>query len=209
MGRVLSLSRLLPFPAVPSDAELVARARDEDRWAREALYRRHASYLLGMVTRMLGRRDDAEEVVQDTFVAAFAQLGTLREPEAVRGWLSQIAVNLVRRRLRKLKLLRLLGLDRGADDGVLTELAAPALSTELRGELALVDRALSQLESGLRIAWSLRHVEGLELAEVAQVCGCSLATVKRRLAAAEKAVQAHVGRGDESQPLASQKGQDA
>ena len=205
----MSLSRLLPFPAVPSDAELVARARDEDRWAREALYRRHASYLLGMVTRMLGRRDDAEEVVQDAFVAAFAQLANLREPEALRGWLSQIAVNLVRRRLRKLKLLRLLGLDRGADDGILSELAAPALSSELRGELALIDRALAQLDSGLRIAWSLRHVEGMELAEVAQVCGCSLATVKRRLAAAEKAVQAHVGSSDASGPLSSRKGEDA
>ena len=51
--------------------------------------------LLAMTTRLLANRGDAEEVVQDTFVTAFEQLGTLREPGAVRGWLGQIAVNLV------------------------------------------------------------------------------------------------------------------
>jgi len=188
----LSRPRLLSFPASLSDGELVARARAGDRWGREALYRRYAGYLLGMVVRMLGRRDDAEEVVQDTFVAAFSELDALRDPEAVRPWLCQIAVSYVRRRLRKLKLLRALGLDRGADDATLAELASPTLTPEGRSELALMDRALARMEGTARIAWTLRHVDGLELAEVATLLGCSLATVKRRLAAAEAVLQAHV-----------------
>ena len=49
-----------------------------------------------MTVRLLANRGEAEEVVQDTFVTAFEQLGALREPAAVRGWLGQIAVNLVR-----------------------------------------------------------------------------------------------------------------
>jgi len=182
----------LSFPASLSDGELVARARAGDRWGREALYRRYAGYLLGMVVRMLGRREDAEEVVQDTFVAAFAELDALRDPEAVRAWLCQIAVSYVRRRLRKLKLLRVLGLDRGADDATLADLAAPSLTPEGRSELALMDRALGRMDSAVRIAWTLRHVDGLELTEVATLLGCSLATVKRRLAAADAIVQAHV-----------------
>jgi RNA polymerase sigma-70 factor (ECF subfamily) len=49
------------------------------------------------------------------------------------------------------------------------------------------------MNTSVRIAWTLRMVEGLELAEVASACGCSLATAKRRIAAAEVVVRAHIG----------------
>jgi RNA polymerase sigma-70 factor (ECF subfamily) len=184
---------LLRMPDSVGDAELVERAIRGDRWAREVLYRRHAGYLLGLSTRLLGNRGDAEEIVQDAFIAGFEQLATLREPAALRVWMGQIVVNLVRHRLRRLKLLRLLGLDRGADDATLEALAAPGLHPEACGELALLDRALGKLRADLRIPWMLRNVEGLELTEVAAVCGCSLATVKRRLVDAEAVVRKHVG----------------
>ena len=56
-------------------------------------------------------------------------------------------------------------------------------------------RALDQLDSLSRAAFVLRHVEGYELEETARLCGCSLATIKRRLARAEKRFQA-LSRGD-------------
>jgi RNA polymerase sigma-70 factor, ECF subfamily len=186
-------SVLLRMPDSVGDGELVERACRGDRWSREVLYRRHASYLLGLATRLVGSRGDAEEIVQDAFIAAFDRLATLRDPGALRVWLGQIAVNLVRHRLRRLRLLRALGLDRGADDATLEALAAPGLHPEACGELALIDRVLARLRADLRIAWMLRHVEGLELTEVAAVCGCSLSTIKRRLADAEATVRAHVG----------------
>jgi RNA polymerase sigma-70 factor (ECF subfamily) len=175
------------------DAGLVARALDGDGWSREALYRRHAGALLGLAARLLANRSEAEDVVQDTFVVAFGQLKTLREPAALRGWLAQIAVSLVRRRLRRGRLLRLLGLDRGADDATLAALAAPGLDPEARTELALVDRQLGRLRTEPRIAWMLRRVDGLELTEVAAVTGCSLATAKRRIAEADQQLRRHVG----------------
>jgi RNA polymerase sigma-70 factor (ECF subfamily) len=89
--------------------------------------------------------------------------------------------------------MRLLGLDRGADDATLAALAAPGTNPDQRAELALVDRALEAVSANVRIAWMLRMVEGLELTEVASACGCSLATAKRRIAAADVAVRAHVG----------------
>jgi RNA polymerase sigma-70 factor, ECF subfamily len=184
---------LLRMPDSASDDELVGRAARGDRWSREVLYRRHAGYLLGLATRLLANRGEAEEIVQDAFIAGFERLSTLRDPGALRVWLGQIAVNLVRHRLRRLRLLRLLGLDRGADDATLESLAAPGLHPEACAELALVDRALARLRVELRIAWTLRYVEGLELTEMTSVCGCSLATVKRRLAEANAAVRARVG----------------
>jgi len=193
MGVLVSHTVLLQSSDAASDAQLVARAIEGDRWGREMLYRRHAAYLLAIAARLLGNRSEGEEIVQDTFVTAFEQLSALREPAALRGWLAQITVSLVRRRLRKARLLRMLGLDRGADDATLAALAAPGTHADQRAELALVDRALGTVSANVRIAWMLRMVEGLELAEVASSCGCSLATVKRRIAAAESAVRAHVG----------------
>ena len=183
---------LLRMPDAASDVELVGRAAKGDRWSREVLYRRHAGYLLGLSARLLANRGDAEEIVQDTFLAAYERLDTLRDPGALRVWLGQIAVNRIRHRLRRVRLMRLLGLDRGADDATLESLAAPDSHPELRGELALLDRALGRLPADRRIAWMLRNVDGMELTEVAAVCRCSLATIKRRLAEADALVRRHV-----------------
>jgi RNA polymerase sigma-70 factor (ECF subfamily) len=62
----------------------------------------------------------------------------------------------------------------------------------MRAELALLDRMLARLPTKERMAWMLRYVEGCELPEVARMCGCSLATAKRRIAAAHERVAAHV-----------------
>jgi len=192
MGVLVSQSLSLKVSEAIGDEELVRRALAGDRWGREMLYRRHAGSLLAMTVRLLANRGEAEEIVQDTFVTAFEQLGTLREPGAVRGWLGQIAVNLVRRRFRRGRLMRFLGLDRGADDATLEALADPGVSTDQRAELALVDRLLRGMKPALRLAWMLRRVEGLELGEVASLCECSLATVKRRIAEADAIVERHV-----------------
>jgi RNA polymerase sigma-70 factor, ECF subfamily len=183
---------LLPTANAVGDAELVARARSGDRWSRDVLYRRHAPYLLALSTRLLASRIDGEEVVQDTFLVALEQLNSLREPAALRAWLASIAVSLVRRRLRRSRLLRFLGLDRGFEDATLAALAAPGLGPDDRADLALVDRMLERMSTDLRIAWMLRRVEGLALAEVATACACSLATAKRRIAAADVQVARHL-----------------
>jgi len=193
MGALVSHSLLLRASDQVSDGELVARALADDRWGREMLYRRHAGRLLALSTRLLGNRGDAEEIVQDTFVTGFAQLSALREPAAVGGWLGQIAVSLVRRRIRRARLLRRLGLDRGADDATLESLGDPGLTPEQRTDLALVDRALQDVSAACRIAWMLRRVEGLPLGDVAALCDCSLATAKRRIGEADRRVATHVG----------------
>jgi len=182
---------LLPTADALGDGELVARALDGDRWSRDMLYRRHAHYLLAISARLLSSRGEAEEVVQDTFVVGFEQLGTLREPGALRGWLAQIAVSLVRRRLRKGRLLRFLGLDQPAD-ATLEALASSTMRPDDRAELALIDQVLRRMRADLRIAWMLRRVEGLALPDVASACTCSLATVKRRIAAADAELARHV-----------------
>jgi RNA polymerase sigma-70 factor (ECF subfamily) len=185
--------RSLPSADRTTDVDLVARAQAGDRWAEEAIYRRHVRAVAGLVLRLLRNRAESEDVVQDTFAIALVELGALRDGAALRSWLSQIAVRQVKRRLRKRRLLRLFGLDGPAQEGVgLDSLAAEGVSGEVRAELAQLDRALLTLPVEQRIAWMLRYVDGDELEAVARACSCSLATVKRRIAAADACVRLHV-----------------
>jgi len=181
----------LPEAADVTDATLVARARAGDRWAKDAIVRRHAAAVAGTVARLVGDLDEAQDLVQETFTAALAELADLRDASALRAWLLQIAVRKVHRRFRLQKLLRVLGLAPGDASG-LAELASAEASPEQRVELALLDGALTKLSAAERVAWSLRHVEGMRLDEVASACGCSLATAKRRVAAADALVRKHV-----------------
>jgi DNA-directed RNA polymerase specialized sigma24 family protein len=173
---------------------LVARAvssrSDGDRFGRELIYRRHAAYLLAMVARLVSSREGAEPIVRETFVLAWkrlAELTTTAEQNAdLRLWLSRIAVGLARRRLRRERLLRLIGLGPDRDDhdrdGTLAALAAVDLRHEAREDLEHVDRVLDGAGIEPRIAWMLRRVDGLALDEVAAACTCSPATAQRRIA---------------------------
>ena len=63
----------------------------------------------------------------------------------------------------------------------------------MMAELRIIDGIIDQLPTNDRMAWMLRHVEGYALQEAADACGCSLATVKRRVAAAQKRIDRAVG----------------
>lgn len=170
-----------------SDEILVERALDGDEWAEEAIYRRHVDAVMAMVVRLLGDRTEAEDVVQDTFVSALEELADLRDPAALGGWLRRVAVRKVHRRFRQRKLRRVLGLDRSVDELGLEGMAEDA-PPDVRAELALLDRVLRRMPAPDRIAWTLRYVEGFSLAEVADLSDCSLATAKRRIAAAARRI---------------------
>jgi RNA polymerase sigma-70 factor (ECF subfamily) len=188
--------RLFAADSAPSDGELVARAVAGSRQAQALLYSRHAPPLAGLLVRLLGVRADAEDALHDTFIIAFDKLRTLREPAALHGWLQRIAVAQAHRRFHRLRLLKLLGFALPPGDSGLAALATKEASPEVRAELALVDGELGRLPARERAAWLLRHVEGYELAEVARLCDCSLATAKRRIAAAERVLARYTGSAD-------------
>jgi RNA polymerase sigma-70 factor (ECF subfamily) len=178
----------------PSDEELVRRITQGDRWAEEALYRRYVNLVGATALRLLRNRAEAEDVVQEAFLLAFQHLRQLRDVGALRAWLVRITVTRVKRRFRWNKLRQLFALCSFDDEG-LADAASSDASSEDRTELALIDAALAQLKETQRTAWLLRHAVGCSLEEVAEACGCSLAAVKRRIAAADEHLERHVQRG--------------
>ncbi len=164
----------------------------------DGAYRRYARYVAAVALRLLGRDAEVDDVVQEVFLTALRKLDGLRDPEAIRGWLATVAVRVAGRKLRRRKLWAFLGRDDDGDAGAAYEgIAAPGATPEDRALLARVYKVLDGLPVADRIAWTLRHVEGEQLDQVALLCGCSLATAKRRIAAAHAVIDRMVGDGDE------------
>lgn len=192
---VLRLVKGAAGPAPSQDLDLIREAAAGDVRAQEQLYRRHATRVLGLLFRLMGGSPDAEDALQDTFMAAFDDLPKLREPERFVGWLNQIAVRQAHRRFRRKRLERWLGRMPLATAS-LTSIARSDLTPHEALELSRIDEALSRLSVHLRTAWLLRHLEGCTLEEVALACDCSLATLKRWLERAETCVNARIGAGE-------------
>ncbi|HSU39705.1 MAG TPA: sigma-70 family RNA polymerase sigma factor [Polyangiaceae bacterium] len=159
-------------------------ARAGELWAQEALFQRYARQVLALAQRVLAGRDDADDLAQDAFVYAFTRLDTLHNPQAFQAWLRSIVVRTASKRLRRQRLLTRLGLRRSEPiepDSVIAADAPPDIAAELRAVYGLIER----LPAEERVALVLRRVEGMELSEIAEEMKLSLATVKRRLSAAE------------------------
>lgn len=167
-----------------SDAALVEAAREGHVWAHEALFNRHSRMVLGLSQRILAGRDDAEDLAQDVFVYALGRLDTLNNPQAFSSWLGSIVVRTASKRLRRQRLMVRLGLRRNEpiDPNTIVSRTAPS---DVGAELRVVYGMLNGMPAEQRIALVLRRVEGMELKEIAEHMGLSLATVKRRLSDAE------------------------
>jgi RNA polymerase sigma factor (sigma-70 family) len=172
------------LPVMDIQPELPDRlARDLDG-AFEELVRGHERLVFGLALRVVGDRADAEEVAQDTFERAYHALAGY-EAERVaamrlRPWLAQIALNLARNRLRR-RPPPARSLEDG--DGQPLAVAAPADAepaqvAERGQERELLVGLLAALPRPYREAVVLRHVEGLPYAEVAEVLGRPVGTVK-------------------------------
>ncbi len=150
-----------------------------------AVYRRYAPYVATVASRLLGGRLDVEDVVHDVFVAAVKGLKNLRDPQAIRGWLAAVTTRIASQRVtarRRWGWLRI----RATPEIAVVQ--APGASPEENALLSRVYRVLNDVPVHERSAWILRMIEGDDLTSVATACGCSLATAKRRIAAA----QAHI-----------------
>jgi len=179
-----------PRPIRPSaDAELVVRAQDGDIVARKTLFERYVPELTAMLRRTLGNRADVEDAVQQAFLDAFEKLSSLRDPHAFRPWLYRLAVRSARRQFWTQR-VREVAFPSTTNEP-LWEPAdiAGAVAPDDRAALTFLGQRLATVPLPLRQAWVLRHLFDCTLPEAAEICGCSLATVKRRIAAADELLE--------------------
>lgn len=190
-GRVRQPPEPTPLAPPLSDAALSERLAQGDRWAQEAVYRKYVQVVWGLALRLMGNRADAEDVVQATFAEVLGDARQARERRMLRCWLVGVAVQQAQRKLRRRRVLRALGFERGEHTHRLDEQAGRSLDSELASDLRTLGELLDRMTTRRRVAWCLRYMEGCSLDEVASYCACSLVVAKRELNAAQRAVQQH------------------
>jgi RNA polymerase sigma-70 factor, ECF subfamily len=160
-----------------TDASLVRAVLDGNAAAFTALVDRHARTCLRFASRMLGNREDAEDVTQEAFVRAHGALGRYDESMAFRTWLMTILVNRCRTALeaRRRRNARVI-----ADDEAVATAATPGESRSAALRDA-IERALERLEPAQREAFLLKHVEQLTYEEMSAMTGAGVSALKMRV----------------------------
>lgn len=174
----------------PDDESLLDGLLAGDDHAVASLCDRYGWQIRGVLTRTLGSTTDIEDLMQETFLIIVRRCSTLRDRKAFRPFVVSVAIRVARNELRKRALRRLIGLEDAPELPV-----TPPHDPSVSQAVGRVYEALSKLDADTRVAFVVRHVEGYELTEAADICGCSLATIKRRLAKAEKCFEA-MSKGD-------------
>jgi RNA polymerase sigma-70 factor (ECF subfamily) len=176
-----------PVPLPEDEVELATRARLGERLAMAEIYRRHRRAIgrsLLLLTRDAAAVDD---LVQDTFITAFARLPKYRGDCRLGSWLHGIALNVARnhraRRRRR----------QGLIERFLRPVTGPSRSPEHdmqeREALSRLYAVLDELPDEQREAFILRVIDGVSLEEASKILGASLATISYRARRAEAVVR--------------------
>lgn len=200
---------------VEAERQLVRRARAGDFEAFEALVAQYERRLYSLALRMVRHRQDAEEVVQQTFLSVIEHLPEFREESSFYTWLMRIATNhalaLLRRRANRATVPLRDDVGSEPDDGGVPHPEFIAQWRETPDQIAqrrevrqILANALDELDEKYRLVFLLRDVEGLSTAETAGALGITEANVKVRLLRARLMLREKLTRlfGDQAMRLA-------
>jgi RNA polymerase sigma-70 factor, ECF subfamily len=182
-----------------TDVALVAALRRGDPQAELAAWNRFAGGVDQTLRRLLGPGDDREDLLQEVFIRFYRRIGTLREPSAVRGFLTGICIHVVRGEIGRRQRRRWLSLTATGD---VPEPAPTLPDLEGREAVTRYYRLIDKLGGKDRSYFVARTLEGMTLDEVAAAHDVSVSTAQRRINRATKRVVTLVRRDPTLAPFA-------
>lgn len=190
-------------PGVLNDEELVDKAQLGDTGAIGELVTRYEDRVYSLAYRMVGNREDAEDVLQDTFLNVIRSIGSFKKRSSFSTWLYRIAANAALTRLRKKSrkeksegefLDEVYAVKQEAQAGQpLSDWSAnPAKKLLTEESRVIMEEAIDELPEKYRTVFILRDVEGLPANEVAEILELSIPAVKSRLHRARMFLRNHL-----------------
>lgn len=201
------------LPVTHSDEYLMSQAAAGDFAAFQELITRFQLRVFGVAVRIVGQRQDAEDVTQQTFLSLIEHVESFRGESSVSTWILRIAANHALKVLRKRRGLPTVAWDESADEENYSTLPHPEFiarwsaspetliqQAEVREQ---IESALTTLDEKYRIVFVLRDIEGLSVRETAESLELTEAAVKVRLLRARLMMREQLTRafGDESTRL--------
>jgi RNA polymerase sigma-70 factor (ECF subfamily) len=166
---------------------LLERIRTGDQAGFEILMRQHAPKVVGLATRLLGDRSEAEDLAQEAFLRLHRALPEFRGESSIGTWLYRTTTRLAIDHLRREKLRRKLFFFRQHEDDpdpletVSDPRSNPGRDLHTRQAMTRLRQAMQKLSARQRTVFVLRHHEGLPLQEIATLLGLETGTVKIHL----------------------------
>ncbi len=179
-----------PTPALSDESALVERAASGDASAFKALFQRHRGDVARLVYRMLNAPADLEDVVQEVFVQVFRSLKDFRGQAKLSTWIHRVTVNVVLMHRRSAKSRPVLAEEAPGDLIADADSALPDEETERRERMRAFGRLLERLADKKRVVFVLHELEGLAPAEIAEIVGAPVLTVRTRLFYARRELEA-------------------
>ncbi len=175
-----------------TDESLVLLAKEGDWAAFEKLFNRHRTLVYRYAYQMVGRRDDAEDIVQEVFVRAYKNLARYRDEARFTTWLLRIATNLTTDRARMSNRRQVL--EQKEAQGALTWMTTnisedPVENLESDRRIVILRKALNALPEHHRNMIVFRDIEEREYTEIAEICGCTVGGAKLRVLRARRALK--------------------
>lgn len=166
-----------------SSEELLGRCVRGDQIALEGLFRRHERPVYGLLYRMLGNHDDAEEALADVFVKVWRSAATFRGGARFTTWLYHIAANTARDRLRARAEKACLSFDEiaGNEEAFAGTAESPEKATLKAAEWAVVAAALQRLSDDDRLLITLHHLQELSCEDISEITGIPVNNLKVKL----------------------------
>jgi RNA polymerase sigma-70 factor (ECF subfamily) len=180
-----------------SDESLLGASRSGDRDALDTLLRRHVDMVHAVCTRLAGNPADGADATQEALLAIVRGLPRFDGRSSLRTWMYRVATNACLDELRRRARRPTVGLLDGTLERV-ERADGPALDTAVADRLS-IDGALAELPEEFRVAVVLRDVAGLDYAQIAEVLGVPLGTVRSRIARGRDRL-AELLRGNHSDP---------
>lgn len=170
-----------PIVLFENEFELLSKLQLQDRHAQARFFDKYQADVKRVLVRILGSSPDVADALQDTFLRAFKSAVQVKDAQALRGWILRVAVSVALDQLRRRQRQRWLTF--AHED--LPQIPIEAPSPELREAFSDIYAVLDKLPNQERVAFALRHIDEMELEEIASACEVSLSTIKRKLAKAE------------------------
>ncbi|MEO5573228.1 MAG: RNA polymerase sigma factor RpoE [Gammaproteobacteria bacterium] len=176
------------------DQELVERVQKGDKKAFDVLVLKYQHKLHKLISRYIRDFSEVQDVAQESFIKAYRALPNFRGESAFYTWLYRIAINTAKNYLVAQGRrppdgdIDVVDAEQFAGDSVLKDYATPE-HVLLRDDIErTVDRVIKQLPDDLRMAITLRELEGLSYEEIAEMMSCPVGTVRSRIFRAREAI---------------------
>jgi RNA polymerase sigma-70 factor, ECF subfamily len=174
---------------VDADRELVEQAAAGSRQAFDELVRRHQASIVSLARALTHGSADAEDIAQEVFVRVWRSLKGFRGDSAFRTWLHRVAVNVIHSHHgRMARIRRVIQVSPATSADATTAesdpIARAADAVDVENEMVMrdaIDKALGSLPDELRVAVTLRDIQGLDYREIATVLGVPIGTVESRI----------------------------